>query len=819
MIPYAFLILSVLLGGISLVGFAFFLAFGPPDIIPLSLDLKTALAWDSGLCLAFFGQHSVMIRRPFRDRLGRVVPERYQPALYSIASGVLLMLLVVLWQPTSLVLLSVEGPGRWVLRGLFLTTGPVFLWAIRSLGTFDTFGLEPIRAHLRGSKPRTMPLAIRGPYRWVRHPLYGLFIVMAWTFPDITADRLLFNVLFTGWIVLGTVLEERDLVRELGDSYRAYQRQVPMLVPWRRPLTALLLAITALAACGRSTPPERPNAILIVTDDQGYGDLGVNGNPVIRTPHIDAMAARSARMTRFYVSPVCAPTRASLMTGRYNYRTRAIDTYIGRAMMEPEEVTLAEILRDAGYRTGIFGKWHLGDNYPMRPIDQGFEEALVHRGGGIGQPSDPPGGEGKYTDAILFHNGEAVQTEGYCTDVYFDRALEWIEARREAGEPFFAYIPTNAPHGPFHDVPEDLLAEYREVDLGNGRFPQDRGHPLPDEADLDRRARIFAMITNVDENVGRLFERLDALDLTKDTIVMFMVDNGPNGNRYVAGMKGWKGHVHEGGVRSPFFVHWPGRLPAGHSSDRIAAHIDVMPTVLEATGVPVPEGLRVDGRSLLPLLAGDPTEWPDRQIVVQAHRGNVPVRYHHFLLRGPRYKLVHPSGFGEEGFEGEPAFELYDMEADPLELEDLADERPEVVAELRVAYDAWFDDVSHTRPDNYAPPRIVVGSPHEKVTVLTRQDWRHTKGRPWAPDSNGHWELEVATTGEYDVRLRFPPMEGTGTALLRLNDDTRTADLARGSDGHVFEAVPVEAGPLRLQANLERGGDTRGPWQVDVTPR
>jgi arylsulfatase A-like enzyme len=583
-------------------------------------------------------------------------------------------------------------------------------------------------------------------------------------------------------------------------------------------LTAVLPVLVTDAACTmRTGSPPRPDVILIVTDDQGYGDLGVKGNPVIRTPHIDAMAARSAAMTRFYVSPVCTPTRASLMTGRYNHRTRAIDTFVGRAMMEPGEVTLAEILRGAGYRTGIFGKWHLGDAYPMRAIDQGFEEALVHRGGGIGQPSDPPGGEGKYTDPILFHNGEPVQTEGYCTDVFFDRALDWIETQHRAGESVFAYIATNAPHGPFHDVPERLLEEYRKVDLSNDRFPQEHGHPLPARADLGRRARIFAMITNIDENVGRLFERLDALGMTESTMVIFMVDNGPNGHRYVAGMRGWKGHVHEGGVRSPFFVHWPARLQAGHASDRVAAHIDVLPTVLEAAGVPVPEGLRLDGRSLLPLLGGDPVEWPDRQIVIQAHRGDAPVRYHHFLLRGPRYKLVHPSGFGKEGFEGEPAFELYDMEADPLELEDLAAEKPEVVAELRAAYDTWFDDVSHTRPDNYAPPRIVVGTPHEEMTVLTRQDWRHGKGRPWAPDSNGHWELEVATEGQYDVRVRFPPTETGGEATLSLNDEARRAGVRAGAEELVFAAVPLATGPLRLQVTLERGSDTRGPWQVDVS--
>jgi len=193
------------------------------------------------------------------------------------------------------------------------------------------------------------------------------------------------------------------------------------------------------------------------------------------------------------------------MTGRYNYRTRAIDTYVGRAMMESEETTLAEILRDVGYTTGIFGKWHLGDNYPMRPMDQGFSESLVHRGGGIGQPADPTGGEGKYTDPILLDNGTLKPFKGYCTDIYFDRALKWISKCVAGDKSFFAYIPTNAPHGPFHDVPEDIDRRYKKMNLGNEAFPQDKGHPLPAKSDQDKRARMFAMITNIDQNVGRLF--------------------------------------------------------------------------------------------------------------------------------------------------------------------------------------------------------------------------------------------------------------------------------------------------------------------------
>ena len=561
---------------------------------------------------------------------------------------------------------------------------------------------------------------------------------------------------------------------------------------------------------------DRPNVILIITDDQGYGDLGVMGNPVIQTPNIDAMARRSGSMTNFHVHPVCAPTRACLMTGRYNYRTRVVDTYVGRAMMEPEEVTLAEILRDAGYETGIFGKWHLGDNYPMRPKDQGFTESLVHRGGGIGQPADPPGGEGKYTDPILFHNGQQTQCKGYCTDIYFDRALGWIEKCTKRGRNFFAYIPTNAPHGPFHDVPQAEYEYYKQQDLSNERFPQGKGHPLPAKCDQDKRARIFAMIDNIDDNVGKLFARLDELDLTNDTIVMFMVDNGPNGRRYVAGMKGMKSHVHEGGIRSPFFVHWPGEIEPGHSSDRIAAHIDILPTVLDACGVPQPKDLKLDGRSLLPLLTGRPTDWPDRTIFIQSHRGDRPVLYHHFAARSQRWKLLHASGFGKESFEGEPKLELYDMANDPLEQHDLAQERPDIVAKMKRQYEQWFEDVGHTRPDNYAPPRIVIGTRHENPVVLTRQDWRHVKGRPWGAESNGYWELHAAFSGRYDVRLRFPEAKQNGTATLEIAGREFSAEIPKGATEHTFKKLALRQGDLRLMATLAFGNETRGPWQVDV---
>ena len=570
------------------------------------------------------------------------------------------------------------------------------------------------------------------------------------------------------------------------------------------------------------TTAAQPNIVLVMTDDQGYGDLGATGNPILKTPNIDAMAQRSGSVKNFYVSPVCAPTRACLVTGRYNYRTRCIDTYIGRAMMDKAEVTIAEILSSAGYATGIFGKWHMGDCYPMRAMDQGFQESLLHRGGGIGQPSDPEGAEGKYTDAILFRNGKAEQTKGYCTDVYFDNAFDFISRSKEKKKPFFAYIPTNAPHGPYHDVPEKDYNDYKDKDLSNHLFPQDHGHKLPKKHKQDQRARIFAMIQNVDTNVGRLFAHLRKEGLFKNTIVIFMVDNGPNGPRYVAGHKGMKSHVYEGGIRSPFFFHWPEKVKAGASTDRIAAHIDILPTLLAAADVKVPCGLKLDGRNFLPLLTGDgeaSRKWEDRMIVIQSHRGDQPQKFHHFAARTQDWKLLHASGFGRERFEGQPKFELYHMAKDPLEMENLADKNPKKLAELKAAYEAWFQDVGSTRPDNYAPPRIHVGAPQEPVTTLTRQDWRHTKGRPWGADSHGYWELyNTQPGGKYDVEVRFRnPLTADANLSLQVGGQHLTKPAKTGTKRIHFKQVPFgKQGPVRLDCRVKVGDTEKGPWQVDV---
>jgi arylsulfatase A-like enzyme len=571
------------------------------------------------------------------------------------------------------------------------------------------------------------------------------------------------------------------------------------------------------AAAGRESegPAARPpNVVVIITDDQGHGDLGFHGNPRIRTPHLDQLARESVRLDRFQVMPVCAPTRACLMTGRYNYRTRVVDTYRGRAMMDPQEVTLAEMLSAAGYRTAIFGKWHLGDNYPLRPIDQGFQEALVLKGGGIGQPSDPPGGS-SYFDPVLQHNGRQVKVPGYCSDVFTDAAIAFIAENANANanrtRPFFVYLAFNCPHTPL-EVPEAYLRPYQEMHLANDQFPA-LGHPLPTPLDPEVTARVYGMVTNIDDNVGRLLARLDDSGLARDTIVVFLTDNGPQQVRYNSGMLDRKTSVHQGGIRVPCFIRWPAALPADRVVDRIAAAIDLAPTLLDACGVPRPEGVTFDGKSLLPLLKSDVPDWPDRTLFAQWHRGDVPERYRAFAASTQRYKLVRPEQAQQSRLPFEKTFELYDLQADPLEQHNLADENPDVVARLRSAYDRWYDDVSSTR--GYDPPRITLGTPQENPTVLTRQDWRGSRAS-WAPDGIGHWETTVARPGSYTVTLHLAPRPNPATAHLAIHGVSLTRPVEANATECTFESVALSPGPGRLEAWLARDETTFGVLSVDV---
>ena len=576
-------------------------------------------------------------------------------------------------------------------------------------------------------------------------------------------------------------------------------------------LLFILFALNSLVGVN-SVWAKRPNVIVIMTDDQGIGDFGFANNSLAETPNLDALYEGGVHLQQFYVSPVCSPTRACLMTGRYNYRTRCIDTYLGRSMMDTNEITIAEVLGAAGYRTGIFGKWHLGDNYPLRAVDQGFEESLIHKGGGVAQPSEPRENGRRYTDAILFHNGNQVQSKGYCTDVYFDAAIEFANKASADGDPFFAYIPTNAPHGPFHDVPQELYEHYKQKDFSS-IMVRDLNEKQR-QAENDKLARIFAMITNVDQNIGRLIKALKSAGQLDNTMIVYLNDNGPNSARYVNGHRGSKATVLEGGVRSPLIVQWPSSIKPGTASNQVGAHIDLLPTIAEACGVKLVKGHEVDGMSLLTALRGEQRRTVARTLVIQSHRGNQPTRFHNFLIRKGDYKLVHPSGFSKESFEGEPQFELYNVVDDPSESNNLIGKEPKLARQLADLYEQWFDDVSSTRKDNYAPPRIVLGSQHDPIGVLTRQDWRDGT---WASAANGHWLVSVDSAGAYNVKLVYDAAKTDESVKLEFGRSVIEDESSAGADELVFENVQLVPGPQKVQATLTQGDKSRGPYQIIVT--
>jgi arylsulfatase A-like enzyme len=535
----------------------------------------------------------------------------------------------------------------------------------------------------------------------------------------------------------------------------------------------------------------RPNVILFLTDDQAYGDLSHTGNKYLKTPNLDSVAKDGTELTRFYVSPVCSPTRASLMTGRYNYRTGIVDTYMGRSMMYPDEITIAEILKKAGYRTGIFGKWHLGDDYPLRTIDHGFEESLVLRGGGLEQPANVP--HDGYFDPLLQHNGNPEKYHGYCTDIFVNAAMEFIEDSRN--RPFFAYIPTNAPHAPLV-VDPSYVAPFQTAGLN------------------DQTAKLYGMLTNVDENMGRLLAKLQALGLEQDTVLVFLSDNGPEQERYNAGLRGLKGSVYEGGMRVPCFIRWPHVIPSGQRIDRIAAHIDILPTVLEACGVEAPAGLNLDGRSVFPLLREAKEEWPDRTLYFQWHRGDEPEILRNCCAVAQRYKwLSGPAAYNSPDPQGYKQ-ELYDLREDPGEKADLSPGHEELVTTMRNEYEDWFYEVSSTR--GYAPPRIQLGTRHENPVMLTTEDWRGPRAGWGNPDSQGYWEVEVPESARCEVTLLFKATGDSGTACFMLNGASFKQPVQKGATECKFAVAPLRIGKGRLEAFVRVGTKTVGAQYVYV---
>ena len=575
---------------------------------------------------------------------------------------------------------------------------------------------------------------------------------------------------------------------------------------------ALLAVVAARATVHRQPPSHRPNILLVITDDQGYGDLGVHGNSRVHTPHLDRLAREGTQFSAFHVSPVCSPTRASLLTGRYHYRTGVVDTYLGRSLMHGGEVTLAEMLKAAGYRTGIFGKWHLGDTYPLRAMDQGFEESLTLNGGGLGQPSDPPGGE-RYQDPLLRRNGVWVRRPGYVSDAIAEGALDFI--RESRSRPFFAYVAFNAPHTPL-EVPPGSLPKYAAMNLTAADGPV-VGHPVAANFSADTTARVYAMVENVDANVGRLLSALDELSLSEQTIVVFLTDNGPQQPRYNAGLKGLKGTVHDGGIRVPLFVRWPGRLAGNRTIDRIAAHIDVVPTLLDLAGVAAPRSVQFDGRSLLPLLLEEARPWPDRTLFFQWHRGDVPERGRAFAARSQRYKLVQALGNGDKPPPPGTSSQLFDMTAHPFEMRDIAGEQPQVAARLQEEYDTWFTEVTRSRAYSDAGiARIHVGAPQENPVRLTRQDWRGPAAG-WTPASVGHWQIDVRRDGRYSLAVRVVPSAKAGRVEVTVGATHVEQPVPAGAATVTVERIRLARGPTTLGVRVSADGESRGALDVVIT--
>lgn len=580
-------------------------------------------------------------------------------------------------------------------------------------------------------------------------------------------------------------------------------------------IAAIILAGPTFAfAQGKA---KKPNVLIVITDDQGHGDLGLHGNPVIKTPNLDKFARQSVRMKNFYVSPVCSPTRSSLMTGRYNYRTGVVDTFQGRSMMHPDEITIAAILKALGYRTGIFGKWHLGDCYPLRPVDHGFDEELVLKGGGIGQASDPIGGE-SYFNPILQQGGKQIRKEGYCTDIFTDAALDFIGKNKDG--PFFCYVAFNCPHTPL-EVPKKYHEMYKGK-TGLDQFPK-LGFPIGKGYDADVTAKIYGMITNIDDNFARLMAKLDELGIADDTIVIFLTDNGPQQPRYNSGMRGLKASVFEGGTRVPFFVRWPGGFKGDRDVVEIAAHIDIAPTVAAACGGAMPKDRTIDGKNLLPLWKSSSPlppgegpglrDWPDRSLFFQWHRGDVPELYRAFAVRAQQWRLVQPVGVAEGSTFDKTKLMLFSIKDDPNETKDVAAKNPEVIADLKKRYEAWFADVESTR--KFAPPRIVIGSDKEPVTVLTRQDMRVTPGAK--AGAAGYWLLQAEKAGKFDVAVTLQAPAGKDAVLrVKANDRVYNVNIGEGGKEKSVSGIPLPAGPIRLEAWLADGEAMRAVRIVEL---
>lgn len=561
----------------------------------------------------------------------------------------------------------------------------------------------------------------------------------------------------------------------------------------------------------RTSTDNQPNIILIMTDDQGIGDVGYMGNPFVETPHIDALAQNGTKLNNFYVAPVCSPTRASLMTGRDFIKTGVYDTYNGGSIMDDDEVTVAEYLHEKKYTTGIFGKWHLGDHYPFRPIDQGFDEALVHKGGGVGQPGDIFNfykNDSSYFDPILYKNEVPVQTKGYCSDVYTDGALEFIQQNKD--EPFFLYLAFNAPHTPLQ-VPKKYYDMYDDLEV---RYKTNQTNPFMagemSDADFEVTRRIYGMVTNIDDNVGRVMETLENLHLTDNTMVIFLTDNGSRGKRYRAGLRGEKSDVYEGGIKVPCIIQYP-KLGKRVIND-VLAHIDVMPTVLELAGIEADKS-KIDGNSFYPLLEGiTTTRFDDRSLIFHWQR-NFPEPYRNIAVRKGDYKLVAHNSYDATIDD----MELFNIAKDPGEQNNVVKNHEPKALELKMEFDNWYKEA--ISKGEHPIQRIILGSDHQPSTLLNHND---AKGVPamWRDDDvYGYWDVYVEKDGFYEITSTFlSDLPLNGKMIFKMAPYQRTVDAPKTQTKEiVLEKFYLQKGDYRLENWFINPGESNiFPFSVEV---
>lgn len=554
----------------------------------------------------------------------------------------------------------------------------------------------------------------------------------------------------------------------------------------RRTLPFAVFSFILLSICTSFAADRSPNVVVVITDDQGYGDLGFTGNPRIKTPHLDKLAGESVWLEDFHVAPSCSPTRSSMMTGRWTNRTGVWHTFFARAMMYEDEVTIADHFQAAGYAMAMFGKWHLGDHYPYRPQDRGFDQTYCLRGGATGVTADYWNND--YFDDHHFRNDVPTPSTGYSTDVFFAESQRFIKQQVASKKPFFAWIATTAPHKPWVCPPK-----YSSL------------YPNEDK----KAAAFYGMLTNIDENVGRLRSFLAEQGVADNTLFIFTTDNGSIGpKKFNSGMRGGKISPYEGGHRVPFAIHWPDGGFAKHVRVKELTHmVDVLPTLLDLCKVKPTKEVALDGRSISKLLSGngDPSfDWENRIVVSDSQRIQTPKKWKDSSVMSGKWRLVKGK-------------ELYDIRRDPGQQDNVADENPQQLARLRAWYEDWWAELE---PTFARTSRLYLGTPESPTLQITALQWID-QAPPWnhglirqakltGPRNskrtipikfNGHWAVHVARPGNYEFQVRRWPEESG----LKIRQGT-TANPATPGCLPSYSAVRGTALPI-VSATLRINGE------------